>query len=257
MFIPIQKLISRTFLLLAVLLATTHVSVSADLKKALSAYNEGDFAAAFAQWKPLAEQGNASAQFYLGNLYHSGKGIPADQKIAVQWYQKAAQQGHTDAQVNLGNAYAYGKGVKSDSVRAVKWYRESAQQGHPKGQLLLGLMHEMGNGVPKDKIKAHMWFDISAAGGQAHAAKLRDTVAKGMTPSEIKSAQGLKRECMARSFIGCENDKIWLLLMSFYVAPPTSVDWDGPWKYGIFRTAEHEFTSKNTCLPTEPLKSIT
>ena len=43
-------------------------SWSADFNKGLPAYTNEDDATAFEEWKPLAEQGDASAQFHLGLL---------------------------------------------------------------------------------------------------------------------------------------------------------------------------------------------
>ncbi|MDS4057067.1 MAG: tetratricopeptide repeat protein [Candidatus Contendobacter sp.] len=61
-----------------------------------------------------AEQGDAAAQFRLGQMYAKGEGVKQDYAQARQWYQKAADQGHADAQFNLGTMYANGQGVKQD-----------------------------------------------------------------------------------------------------------------------------------------------
>jgi len=44
----------------------------ADFQKGLDAANRGDFATAFKEWKPLAEQGHANAQDGLGVMYNNG-----------------------------------------------------------------------------------------------------------------------------------------------------------------------------------------
>ena len=49
-----------------------------------------------------ARQGNAAAQFNLGLMYDSGRGVRQDYTKAVQWYRKAAEQGVAEAQYNLG-----------------------------------------------------------------------------------------------------------------------------------------------------------
>ena len=54
-----------------------------------------------------AEQGDASAQFSLGNAYNNGQGVPQDDAPAVSWYRKAAEQGEANAQFNLGYAYEF------------------------------------------------------------------------------------------------------------------------------------------------------
>jgi hypothetical protein len=50
---------------------------------------------------PLAEQGNAEAQFYLGEMYVEGYGVEKDLKEAAGWYQKSVKQGNADARRSL------------------------------------------------------------------------------------------------------------------------------------------------------------
>lgn len=54
----------------------------------------------------LAEQGDAKAQYYLGQCYATGEGVLLDDKEAVKWFIKSAEQGDAKAQHNLGNSYA-------------------------------------------------------------------------------------------------------------------------------------------------------
>ncbi len=63
---------------LAVLLGSAGMSWSADLQKGLDAYNKKDYATALREWKPLAEQGNAFAQYNLGIMYRQGNGVSQD-----------------------------------------------------------------------------------------------------------------------------------------------------------------------------------
>jgi TPR repeat protein len=56
--------------------------------------------------RPLAEQGNADAQFGVGWMYDNGQGVPQDDARAVVWSRKAADQGYARAQLNLGVMYA-------------------------------------------------------------------------------------------------------------------------------------------------------
>ena len=57
-----------------------------DFEKGLDAYLRGDYAAALAEWKPLAEQGDAAAQNNLGLMYDNGEGVPQDYVLAYMWY---------------------------------------------------------------------------------------------------------------------------------------------------------------------------
>lgn len=130
----------------------------ADFKAGMDAYNRGDFAAALREWRPLAEQGDASAQFSLGLSYENGDGVPRDYTKARQWYEKAA--------------------VQRDA----------------KAQLYLGLQSAFGQGGPVDLAQAHMWYSLAAGNGHAGAAVYRDELARQMTPAQIAEARKRARE---------------------------------------------------------------
>ena len=88
-------------LTLAVLLASTGMSVSQDFEKGGDAFERGDYATALREWTPLAEQGDADAQYNLGLMYEQGWGVSQDYRTAVKWYTLAAEQGDAYAQTNL------------------------------------------------------------------------------------------------------------------------------------------------------------
>ncbi len=76
--------------------------------------------------RKAAEQGDASAQYYLGRAYARGEGVAKDQVEGVKWLRKAAGQGHRWAQDDLGDAYLTGEGVAKDLVEAYAWYNLGA-----------------------------------------------------------------------------------------------------------------------------------
>lgn len=92
-----------------------------------------------ARLQSLAQQGEAGAQYKLGNLFLDGGGDSQDQARAAEWHRKAAEQGHVEAQVSLGYMYFPGRGVILDNAEAVTWFRRAAEQGHPRAQYMLGL----------------------------------------------------------------------------------------------------------------------
>ena len=61
-----------------------------DFAKGFAAYHSGDYVTALKQWLPLAEQGNASAQYRIGWMYGSGNGVAQDYAEALKWYRLAA-----------------------------------------------------------------------------------------------------------------------------------------------------------------------
>ena len=98
------------------------------LEDASAAFTRGDYAAAADLWRPLAEQGNATAQYNLGALYERGRGVAKDQAAAVEWFRKAANQGNAKAQFNLGFRYSAGTDVPQDDVQAYMWLELAASQ---------------------------------------------------------------------------------------------------------------------------------
>ena len=77
-------------------------------------------------WLPKAQEGDASAQLYVGEIFEKGLGAQADYQAAAQWYEKAANQGNFQAQLNLGHLYEKGLGVPENKETAMRWYRKSA-----------------------------------------------------------------------------------------------------------------------------------
>lgn len=156
------------FATLLLLLSAT--AVLADYADGRKAYDSGDYAGAMQEWKPLAERGDASAQYGLGLLFETGKGLPqADPGTAVEWYEKSAAQGMSTAQSNLGLMYAEGRGVPRDVLRAVELWRQAAAAGQPSAQFNLGLTYYRGDGVPRDYAEAANWFAAAALNDVADA----------------------------------------------------------------------------------------
>jgi len=134
-----------------------------------AAYQKGDYATALQEWQPLAEQGNASAQYNLGWMYDNGKGVQENGVEAAKWYRKSAEQGNASAQYNLGLMYENGQGVQEDDAEAVRWYRKAAEQGHAAAQYNLGGMYASGEGLQENKVEAVRWYRKAAEQGDADA----------------------------------------------------------------------------------------
>ena len=107
-------------ILAAILLTLLSSPSGADFQSGLDAYNRGDFAAAFEEWKPLTEAGDAAAQFNLAGLYEKGRGVPRDGVRAFLWYRKAALKGNKPA----AKAVARFERDRPDTVRKAKGCRE-------------------------------------------------------------------------------------------------------------------------------------
>lgn len=74
-----------------------------------------------------AELGDAESQLALGVAYRDGSdGPPQDYFVAAQWFRRAAEQANPMAQYNLGQLYQSGRGVPKDLVQAHLWYNLAA-----------------------------------------------------------------------------------------------------------------------------------
>jgi TPR repeat protein len=162
-----------------------------DYQKGRVAAKGGDYAAAFKEWRPLADQGHNRAQQALGIMYAKGRGVPRDYAEAVKWFRKAASRGNTHAKYLLGVMYTRGGGVPRDETEAAKWFHKAANRGHARAQYELGIMYSKGWGVPENLIVAHIWFSLSAAKGNKYGSKARDRAARRMTPAQISEAEKL------------------------------------------------------------------
>ena len=106
-----------------VLMAIARAALAGPLEDALAARDRGDGAMALRLFQPLADQGNAEAQYNLGNIYIMGQGVPKNDAEAAKWFRFAADQGYAPAQYNLGVLFGSGWGVPQNYGEAAKWYR--------------------------------------------------------------------------------------------------------------------------------------
>ena len=119
------------FLFFVALLVGFAALAHAGFDEGKAAYDRGDYAKAYKEFRVLAEQGDAKAQYYLGFMYCNGFGVPQDFAEAVKWWRKSAEQGNAEAQDSLGEMYSRGEGVPQDFVQAYMWFNLAAAQDFP------------------------------------------------------------------------------------------------------------------------------
>jgi len=59
------------------------------------AFDRSNYATALKIWLPLAKEGDASAQTYVGEIFEKGLGVPPDHAAAAEWYRRAAESGYS------------------------------------------------------------------------------------------------------------------------------------------------------------------
>jgi hypothetical protein len=179
--------------LIAVLLSATSAFAGA-LEDCQDAFSRRDYAEVLRLCRPLAEQGEETAEILLGRMYVTGQGVPLDYGEAMRWYRKAAEHGSAEGTGLLGALYLYGNGVPQDVAQALKLLHQAAERGDVRAKYTLANMYQYGRGVPQDYVLAHMWWNLLAAQGFLPAQQLRDQLASKMTPEQIAEAQRLARE---------------------------------------------------------------
>ncbi len=96
-----------------------------------TSYAAGDYGGAALAWRSLAGRGDPMAQFNMGLLHETGRGVAAEPSAAAAWYERAARQGVAAAQYNLAVLYQAGRGVPEDAGRALYWLEVAAR--HAEG----------------------------------------------------------------------------------------------------------------------------
>lgn len=160
--------------------------------------------AALELYKEAAKHGLVEAELSLGLAYL--KKDKPDEKLGLEWIQRAADRGHAPAtaalkefqkakekekvqgrqllssmnllkhaaaqgdahaETALGTIYARSLGVPQDMKKAAEWYQKAADHGETGAMILLGLMFLEGNGVNRDQSKGLRY--IQSAGDQGYS----------------------------------------------------------------------------------------
>ena len=180
--------VGRTHLLFCAL-ALLLISLSparADLEAGKRAYDQGDYATALKELRPMAEQGDTQAQTLLGIMYNRGRGVPFDVGQAMKWYKAAADQGNAEAQCYLGAMY-----LKRDTAQGLKLLKLSAQQGDADAYLILGMAYMNLKEASQDVVQADMWLRLAAGRGDGLASGQRPKLESQMTRDQIAQAEAL------------------------------------------------------------------
>jgi cell division septation protein DedD len=168
----------------AALLIATAPAI-ADVKTGVDAWQQGDYAKAIGEWRPLAQAGDSDAQFNLGQAYKLGRGVQPDLNIAIDWYRKAAQQGHMRAEDNLG-LLLFQQGDRSG---AMPYLQHASMRGEPRAQYIVGTALFNGDMIGKDWVRAYALMTRASASGLPQASSSLEQMDKFIPEDQRK--QGL------------------------------------------------------------------
>ncbi len=153
-------------------------------------------------WLPLAQANEAEYQRGY-EAYKSG-----DYKTAYAILKPLAEQGHAEAQSYLGDMHNWGQGVKDDDAEAIKWYSKAAKQGHAEAQHWLGRVYKNRRGVPQNNIYAYMWLSIADTNGVGAGIFIK-SLTKNMSSEDIAKAQALATKCLDTNYQACPGSIKW------------------------------------------------
>lgn len=155
----------------------------AGFNEGIAAYERGDYIIALRELLPVARNGDALAQSYVGVIYQFGLGIKPDLEKAVDWYAKAANNGDSLSQRILGDLHVEGAWGSPDYATAAQWYELAAEGGDVEAQRKLGAMYLEGRGVPRDQNRAARWLRRASVHDSEARKMLRETLRSLHTPA--------------------------------------------------------------------------
>jgi TPR repeat protein/uncharacterized caspase-like protein len=115
-----------------------------------------------------ANQGNSTAQYFLGEIYYFNKDL-SNKAEAAKWYLMAAEKNELDAQFKLGLIYYEGQGLAQNYTEAFKWFRIAAVNGHAKAQRYVGSMNDNGQGIESNANEVAYWYRKAAEQGDYYS----------------------------------------------------------------------------------------
>jgi uncharacterized protein len=179
---------------------------TSDLKIARKAYRAGEYDRALKYFQKASDDGNATADWYLGHMYRLGLGVSLDNGMAYSYYSRAAETYDSeetdskklriavDCQLRIADYMRKGiasAGVAANPELAARTYlRLASNYGHPAAMFALGVMNIQGEGVQKNATQGLKWLMAAARKrNPAAQAYLGDLYDKGdiLRPDETRA----------------------------------------------------------------------
>ena len=171
------------------------IAISAPLsgqsvRAGIDAWQKSDYTRAVAIWRPLADKGDADAEFNLGQAYRLGRGVPINLAAAKTWFERAASQGHVDAETTLGLLLF----ENGDQAEGLKWLKKAADQGEPRALLVYGTALVNGDTVTQDPVLGYAYVSRAAAQGLQPAKETLDQLDQVLPIADRKRGVAIARE---------------------------------------------------------------
>ncbi|MGH7003776.1 MAG: tetratricopeptide repeat protein [Alphaproteobacteria bacterium] len=140
-----------------------------ELAAARRAYDAAEYADALRLVRPLADRGDRTAQFLMGQMLFFGLGAERNDAQAARWYAGPAEAGNAEAQYRLGYLYATGQGVAYSPANAERWWLAAAQRSHRGAVVALSDFYHEGLYAKENEQKARVWLNRAAVMGDTEA----------------------------------------------------------------------------------------
>lgn len=178
----------------------------ATIEKIDAAFAANNFSTGIMLARSLAERGDATAAYRLGEVFEHGIGALQDFGQAAEWYERASSANLPEAWNKLGDFYLAGRGqwqppqpgeqsgaghavlmalsVEPDQARAAQYNRRAAEAGLIEAKTRLGLQYLYGLGLDKDPATAAELLTAAAQAGDALAQRAMGSVCLERSTSE-------------------------------------------------------------------------
>lgn len=114
--------------------------------------------------------GDSQSQLALAEAYALGYGgLVVSEEAAVKWLTQAAHQGNAMAQYNLGDMYYFGFGVEKNVMAAFEWYLAATAKRHPHAHYMIALLQAKGELGQVDESQIRYWLNEGASYGDPSA----------------------------------------------------------------------------------------
>lgn len=180
----------KLLLCAAALVAFAAPAAAQDVQSGIAAWQAGDYNAAVQQWRPLADAGNADAQFNLAQAYRLGRGVAQNLNLAEQWFERAARQRHEQAGASLG-LLLFQNGRARE---AMPWLQAAAGRGDPRAQYVFGTALFNGDVVRRDLPRAYGLMRAAAAQGFPQAQSQLAAMEQQLTPEDRRRGEQIAGE---------------------------------------------------------------
>ncbi len=131
---------------------------------------------------------------------------PEDLPQAVSACEQAAQNGDAQAQYEIGEFYYDGQRAPRDLHLALNWFEKSSLQGNAQAQWRLGNMFARGEGVPANNVQAYVVLKMASVNGSDDAMDSADLVATQMRRDELETASQVLGQIFRSYLLDLQNN---------------------------------------------------